>query len=172
MHAPCTLLSVVNGHGLGVCREERGCRWSTAHIPTFPHPTCRAEEGTREETHRSQTWPRSSVVLRSWSLTLPIFLLKIQALEESFKYCTGSIVPTPQCCSHIHMDTSGTHPRVRVTHPWRAWTLSHIYQHRNHRPTKPTPLMHSLITQKDQDLKIPLVNFSRLPPLTGSCIHL
>lgn len=148
VHAPCTLPRVVNRHGLGVRREEGGCWWSTAHIPTFPHPTCRAEEGMAEETHRSQTRPWNSVVLRSRSLTLPFFLLKIQALEESYKYCTGSIVPTPQCCSHIHMGTSRTHPRVRVTHSWHAWTVNHIYQYRNHRPTKPTPLMHCPITPK------------------------
>lgn len=124
-----------------------------SHIPTFPHPTCRAEEGMAEETHRSQTRPWNSVVLRSRSLTVPFFLLKIQALEESYKYCTGSIVPTPQCCSHIHMGTSRTHPRVRVTHSWHAWTVNHIYQYRNHRPTKPTPLMHCPITPKKSSFK-------------------
>lgn len=135
VHAPCTLPTLVNGHRLGVCREERGCWGSTAHIPTFPHPTRRAEEGVGEETHRFQTQVSSSVVLRSWSLTPPVFFLKIQALEESHEHCTGSIVPTPhQCCSHLHTDTLGTLPKVRVTHPWHAWTVNHIYQYRNTYP--------------------------------------
>lgn len=124
-----------------------------SHLPTFPHPTCKAEKGwERRGNTQISNWGVEFCCAQIMVTTPHLFFLKIQTLQESYKYCT---VPTPQCCSHIHTDTSGTHPRVRVTHPWHTWTVNHIYQYRNHLSAQPTPLMHYPISQKHPALKIP-----------------
>lgn len=156
MHTLCT----VNGHGLGVCREGRG-------ISTFPHPTSHLQGPGRAGRANTQL-SNSGVEFCCAQITgtVTVFFPKNTG--------TGGILKILYRChsahiSYRHLGTSGTHPRVRVTHPCHAWTFistgtTHLHNqlhinalpHHSKRSSfkNSTPLMHYPITQKKKKNKL------------------